>query len=59
MKKWKEGKMKDENKKFPWITIIKNAGIIICEICKLLNPRHLFVVIYFLIFNKILKKYFF
>jgi hypothetical protein len=53
MKKWKEGEMK----KFPWITIIKNSGTFICEICKLLFPRHQFVVNYFLIFGKILKRH--
>jgi hypothetical protein len=47
MKKWKEGEMiEGEMERFPWITIIKNSGTFICEICKLLNPRKQFVVNY-------------
>jgi hypothetical protein len=48
MKKLKEGKTKEgEMKNFPWLTIIKKSGIVICEVCKLFNPRNRFVVNYY------------
>jgi hypothetical protein len=40
-------------KKLPWVTIIENPAIVICEICKLINPRNKFVVNYLLILSKI------